>query len=57
VWELTGALIKKGINPGKLSHPEMAAELTSHLITGVVLTPGVVGTIPQFQLAGYQYAK
>jgi hypothetical protein len=57
VWELTGALIKKGINPGKLSHPEMAAELTRHLITGVVLTPGVVGTIPQFQLAGYQYAK
>ena len=39
-----------------LSHPEMAAEFTNHLVTGVVLTPGAVGTIPQLQLAGYQYA-
>lgn len=56
VWELSAALIKKGINPGKVSHPELAAELTNHLIPGVVLTPGSTGTIPQFQLAGYQYA-
>lgn len=56
VWELTAALIKKRINPGRLSHPEMAAEFTNHLVTGVVLTPGAVGTIPQLQLAGYQYA-
>lgn len=57
VWELTMAILKKGINPDKLSHPAMAAEFTNHLIPGVVLTPGVVGTIPQFQMAGYQYAK
>ncbi len=57
VWELTAGLLKKGINPDRLSHPAMAAEFTNHLIPGVVLTPGVVGTIPQFQLAGYQYAK
>jgi hypothetical protein len=57
VWELTAGLLKKGINPDKLSHPAMAAELTDHLIPGVVLTPGIVGTIPQFQLAGFQYAK
>jgi len=57
VWELTAALMKKGINPDRLPHPVLAAELTNHLIPGVVLTPGVVGTIPQFQLAGFHYAK
>ncbi len=57
VWELTRMLHKKGINPDKLSHPQMAAEFTNHLIPGAVLTPGVVGTIPELQLAGYQYIK
>ena len=57
VWEVTMAMLKKGINPDKLSHPEIAAEFTNHLIPGAVLTPGVVATIPQFQLAGYQYIK
>lgn len=57
VWELTMGVLKKGINPDKLTHPQIAAEFTNHLIPGAVLTPGVVGTIPQFQLAGYHYAK
>jgi hypothetical protein len=57
VWEVTMGVLKKGINPDKLSHEQVAAEFTNHLISGAVLTPGVVGTIPQFQLAGYQYAK
>lgn len=57
VWELTMGVLKKGINPDKLSHPMIAAEFTNHLIPGVVLTPGVVGTIPEFQLAGYKYIK
>ncbi|MGC9269427.1 transcriptional initiation protein Tat [Acidiphilium sp.] len=57
VWELTMGMMKKGINPDKLSHPAMAAEFTNHLIPGAVLTPGVVGTLPELQLAGYQYAK
>jgi hypothetical protein len=57
VWEVTMGVLKKGINPDKLSHEQVAAEFTNHLIPGAVLTPGVVGTIPQFQLAGYQYAK
>ncbi len=57
IWELTGAMLKKGINPAKLSHPEMAAEFTNHLIPGVIVTPGVVGTIPELQLAGFQYIK
>jgi hypothetical protein len=36
---------------------QMAAEFTNHLIPGAVLTPGIVGTLPELMLAGYQYAK
>lgn len=57
IWELTMGLHAKGDNPDHLSHPEMAAEFTNHLIPGVILTPGVVGTLPELELAGYQYAK
>ena len=55
IWELTAALLKKGINPDGLLHEALAAELTNHLIPGVVVSPGVVGTIPQLQLAGFHY--
>jgi hypothetical protein len=55
IWEFSGKLLKKSINPDKLSHEALAAELTNHLIPGAVLSPGVVGTIPQLQLAGFQY--
>ncbi|MBU2808693.1 transcriptional initiation protein Tat [Acidithiobacillus ferrooxidans F221] len=57
IWEITEGVIKKGINPDGLSHEQMAAEFTNHLIPGVILTPGVVGTLPELQLAGFQYAK
>jgi hypothetical protein len=56
VWEQTMKLLEKGINPDKLSHEALAAELTNHLIEGVVLTPGIVGTIPELQKAGFHYA-
>lgn len=57
IWELTMALHKKGINPDNLSHEQMAAEFTNHLIPGAVLTPGIVGTLPELELAGFGYAK
>lgn len=57
VWEFSGALIAKGANPDKLGHEQLAAELTNHLIPGAVLTPGVVGTIPELQAAGFHYIK
>ncbi|AWP24035.1 transcriptional initiation protein Tat [Acidiferrobacter sp. SPIII_3] len=57
VWEFTMKLHKKGVNPDHLSHERMAAEFTNHLIPGVILTPGIVGTLPQLELAGFQYAK
>lgn len=55
IWEFSGALIKKGNNPDKLGHEQLAAELTNHLIPGAVLTPGVVATIPELQAAGFHY--
>ncbi len=55
IWEVSEKLIAKGVNPDKLSAEAMAAELTNHLIEGAVLTPGVVGTLPELEAAGFQY--
>lgn len=57
LWELAGKLMKQDINPDKLSHEAMVAELTNHLAPGVVLTPGMVATIPEFQQVGYHYIR
>ncbi|BBP03495.1 hypothetical protein TPL01_08720 [Sulfuriferula plumbiphila] len=56
IWEVTMDLHNKGVNPDHLSHEQMAAEFTNHLIPGVILTPGVVGTLVELQNAGYHYA-
>jgi hypothetical protein len=57
IWEHTAKLLEKGTNPDGLSHEAIAAELTNHLLAGVVLTPGMAGTIPELQQAGFHYAK
>lgn len=57
IWEAAGGLLKADVNPDKLSHEALAAELTNHLIPEVVLTPGAVGTLPELQQAGFHYAK
>jgi hypothetical protein len=57
LWELAGKLVAGGANPDKLSREALAAELTNHLIPGVVLTPGIAGTLPEFQLGGFYYAQ
>jgi hypothetical protein len=57
IWEQAAALIKLDANPDKLSHEALAAELTNHLVPGAVLIPGAVGTMPELQQAGFQYAK
>jgi hypothetical protein len=57
IWELSDRLIKQGVNPDRLSHEAMAAEITNYLVPGVVLTPGMAATIPEFQPAGYRYIK
>lgn len=57
VWEITAARIKAGVNPDGLSHEAMAAEFTNHLIPGIVLSPGAIGTLPELQASGFSYAK
>ena len=56
IWELAANLIARHINPDHASHEVVAAELTNHLIDGVVLTPGIVATIPELQQTGFRYA-
>ncbi len=56
IWEQAAALIKTGINPDKLSHAALAAELTNHLVDGVVLIPGAGGTLLELQQVGFHYA-
>ena len=57
IWEQAAGLLKAEVNPDKLSHEALAAELTNHLIPGVVLTPGAVGTLPELQQAGFHYIR
>lgn len=56
IWEHAAALVELDINPDKLSHAALAAELTNHLVDGVVLIPGAAGTLPELQQAGFHYA-
>jgi hypothetical protein len=56
IWEHAAALIKFGINPDRLPHAVLAAELTNHLVDGVVLIPGAAGTLPELQQVGFHYA-
>src|SRR6266436_6905043 len=57
IWEQAAALIKADANPDKLSHEALAAELTNHLVAGVVLIPGAAATMPELQQVGFHYAK
>jgi hypothetical protein len=56
IWEQAAALIKADANPDRLSHAALAAELTNHLVDGVVLIPGAGGTMLELQQAGFHYA-
>ena len=56
VWEQSRKLHAKGHNPDRKSVDEIAAELTNHLLPGVVLTPGAVATMPELQMSGFYYA-
>jgi hypothetical protein len=56
IWEVAARLIESSSNPDHKSHEALAAELTNHLIEGVVLTPGITATILELQQAGFHYA-
>lgn len=57
IWEQATKLREVGHNPDGLSVEQLTAELTNHLIPGAVLSPGVVGTLPELAGAGYSYVK
>jgi len=57
VWELSERLVVAGTNPDKLSIEALCAELTNHVIPGVVVTPGAVGTLVELGKAGFIYAR
>lgn len=56
IWEHAAILIRHDQNPDKLDQGAIAADLTNHLIPGTILTPGIVGTLPELQKAGFFYA-
>jgi hypothetical protein len=56
IWEQAAVLLRSDINPDKLSHDALAAELTNHLVDGAVLIPGAAGTLPELQQVGFHYA-
>jgi hypothetical protein len=56
IWEQAALLLKSGINPDKLSHGQLAAELTNHLVDDIVLIPSATGTLLELQQVGFHYA-
>jgi hypothetical protein len=56
IWEIAARLIDSSRNPDQKSHEALAAELTNHLVEGVVLTPGITATVLELQQAGFHYA-
>jgi hypothetical protein len=56
IWEQAAALVKLAINPDRLTHAALAADLTNHLVDGAVLIPGATGTLPELQQVGFHYA-
>jgi hypothetical protein len=57
VWELAQRLVASNSNPDKLSGDALCAELSNHLIEGVILTPGATGTLVELASAGFAYAR
>jgi intracellular sulfur oxidation DsrE/DsrF family protein len=57
IWGQGEHLIASGANPDKLSAEAMCAELSNHLVPGVVLIPGAVGTMVELASAGFSYAR
>lgn len=55
IWGHAAVLIKRGQNPDQLSHEALAAELTNHLVPGAILTPGIVGTLPESREAAGEF--
>jgi hypothetical protein len=57
IWELAERLVATGQNPDHLGVDAIAAELTNHLVPGIVLTPGAVATLVELQRVGFTYCR
>ena len=57
IWGLGEHLSASGANPDKLSVEAMCAGLSNHLVPGVVLIPGAVGTLVELAGVGFSYAR
>jgi hypothetical protein len=57
IWELAERLAATASNPDHLGVDGIAAELTNHLIPGIVLTPGAVATAIELERAGFGYSR
>jgi len=57
IWGQAEHLIAAGANPDKLSAEALCAELSNHLVPGVVIIPGAVGTMVELASAGFSYAR
>lgn len=56
LWGLAGEIAAAGRGSDKGGRAAIAADLTNHLVPGVVLVPGAVGTLPEFAAAGFHLA-
>jgi hypothetical protein len=56
IWELSTRLAAES-NPDHLPVDQIAAELTNHVVPGVIVTPGAVATLVELQHAGFAAAK
>ena len=56
-WELSERLIAAGTNPDKLTTGALCAELSNHVLPGVIMTPGAAGTLVELASAGFAYAR
>lgn len=52
IWAAAGRAIAAG---AKGPQTEVAADMTNHLLPGVILTPGALATLPLLQQAGFHY--
>ena len=52
IWAAAGRAIAAG---AKGPQEEVAADMTNHLLPGVILTPGALATLPLLQQAGFHY--
>ena len=57
IWEQAERLLRAGQNPDHLTVDAIAAELTNHLIPGVILTPGIAATLVKLERSGFAYAR